>query len=147
MRSSETCRRQLVAVATDIKWMSWNAAWHAANLVAGFEDLAEGDLERFELHAAAVMAALPPGVALHVRAMVWSACWHAARANAADLRCAAMEESEAQTEYYSHTEHDEDDAENDDDEEEDDGDEGGDEGVRWAHSCPNSAWVVGSPEN
>jgi len=137
MRSSDRCRRKVAECGTDLKWMTWNAAWHAANSVAGFDDVAESDRERFEEHAAPVMASLPPGVASHVRSMVWSACWHVAKTLAADLRLAAMEEGESEnsTEYYEYNEQDdadagqahEDDDGDDGDEDKDEDEEGGEE--------------------
>ena len=77
--------------ADALKWLSWNAAWHAANVLARCEDAAQSDLAAFEDHAAEVAAALPAELAHHVRCMVWSACWHAANQRGAALRSMVVE--------------------------------------------------------
>ena len=87
-------------LAADIKWMSWNAGWHAANSLARCDDAARGDLARFEHHAASISKELPPELATHIRSMVWSACWHAANTRGVALRGAAsvMDEGEEEGE-------------------------------------------------
>ena len=86
--------------ADDIKWLSWNAAWHAANVLARCDGAASTDLQRFEQHASALTRELPSDLAGHVRSMVWSACWHAANSRGGALRsmAAVMEEEEEEEE-------------------------------------------------
>ena len=79
--------------ADDLKWLSWNAAWHAANALASCTDEAQSDLAAFEEHAAQVASALPAELAHHVRCMVWGACWHAANKRGAALRSVAARNS------------------------------------------------------
>ena len=84
--------------ADDIKWLSWNAAWHAANVLARCDGAAHTDLQRFEHHASALERELPRELADAVRSMVWSACWHAANSRGGTLRSMAsvMEEEEGE---------------------------------------------------
>ena len=93
--------------AESLKWLSWNAAWHAANSLARDTQSASSDLAAFEEYSQEVAAALPANLAYHVRRMVWSACWHAANSRGAAIRTAAKDGYEA----------------GDDDEEEDEGEE------------------------
>ena len=105
--------------AESLKWLSWNAAWHAANSLARDTQSASSDLAAFEEYSQEVAAALPANLAYHVRRMVWSACWHAANSRGAAIRTAAKDGYEAG-----------DDDEEEDEGEEDDGEEGEADGER-----------------
>ena len=65
-------------IADELKWMCWNAAWHAANERAGKRaDAGKAQLAHFE-HAARLAQQLAAGFAESCRELCWHAAWRAA---------------------------------------------------------------------
>ena len=65
-------------LAFHLKWLAWNAAWHAANYLAENNADAASALRAFEKHAKRTEELLPAELADNFKWMAWNAAWHAA---------------------------------------------------------------------
>jgi len=65
-------------LAFHLKWLAWNAAWHAANYLAENTADAASALRAFEKHAKRTEELLPAELADNFKWMAWNAAWHAA---------------------------------------------------------------------
>ena len=65
-------------LAFHLKWLAWNAAWHAANALAENTDDATSALRAFEKHAKRTEELLPAELADNFKWMAWNAAWYAA---------------------------------------------------------------------
>ena len=65
-------------LAFHLKWLAWNAAWHAANYLAENTAAAASALRAFEKHAKRTEELLPVELADNFKWMAWNAAWHAA---------------------------------------------------------------------
>ena len=69
-------------LAYRLKWMMWDAAWHAANWQAEYQDEAATALTSFKRHSYAMKKLLHHDVAENLKWMAWHAAWSAAYARA-----------------------------------------------------------------
>lgn len=89
LTKSQPLNKLPIEVAEEMKWMAWNAAWHTANIRAGYKSDAVHNEISFNKHSENVSKAvidlaleLSPNTIENIKWGAWNAAWYTANARA-----------------------------------------------------------------